>query len=133
MERLEAGGPLDPPVNAGRPGPDSAAGPGGRPSAAALGGPDGSDPAPPTGTVDVDPRAAAIRAAREAARGGGARLDGDAPAGPAAASAPSVDWSDEVASEDDVSLEESGLVGRPVVERLLGARLLEERPHEGGF
>ena len=43
------------------------------------------------------------------------------------------DWSDEVASEDDVSLEESGLVGRPVVERLLGARLLEERPHEGGF
>ena len=38
-----------------------------------------------------------------------------------------------MASEDDVSLEEAGLVGRPVVERLLGARLLEERAHEGGL
>lgn len=133
MERLEAGGPLDPPVNTGRPGPGAAAGSGRRPSASALGGPDVPDHAPPADAAAVDPRAAAIRAAREAARGGGARPDDGAPAGPVAASAPSVDWSDEVASEDDVSLEESGLVGRPVVERLLGARLLEERPHESGF
>jgi len=41
-----------------------------------------------------------------------------------------VGWADEVASEDDVALEDSGLVGRAVVERVLGGRLLEERAHE---
>ncbi|MCR8676419.1 hypothetical protein NWP10_11480, partial [Micrococcus sp. HG099] len=66
-----------------------------------------------------------IRAAREAAQGRGpARPAGN---GPAAPSAPAVGWEDEVASDDDVALEDSGLVGRAVVERVLGARLLEER------
>ena len=31
---------------------------------------------------------------------------------------------------DDVPLEDSGLVGRAVVERVLGGRLLEERPND---
>ena len=48
----------------------------------------------------------------------------------AAAAGPAVGWADEVASEDDVALEDSGLVGRAVVERVLGGRLLEERAHE---
>lgn len=147
MERLEAGGPLEPPVNApdtggtsstdgvpDTPAPDSPPSPStpsGRPSAAALGArtgapdPAGSSlpPAPPA----MDPRAAAIRAAREAAQG-----RGPAPAQrqAAASAGPAVGWADEVASEDDVALEDSGLVGRAVVERVLGGRLLEERAHE---
>ena len=39
-------------------------------------------------------------------------------------------WEDEVASDDDVPLEDSGLVGRAVFERVLGGRLLEERPND---
>jgi len=74
----------------------------------------------------MDPRAAAIRAAREAAQGRAPAR----PAAPATASSPAVAWTDEVASDDDVALEDSGLVGRAVVERVLGGRLLEERPHE---
>ncbi|MCG7422749.1 DNA polymerase III subunit gamma and tau, partial [Micrococcus sp. ACRRV] len=125
IERLRASGPLEPPVNA-RP-----AGQGGAREEQV---PAPVDAAPPA----EDPRAsgaraAAIQAAREAARGAGPRPADGAPGGPATASGPSVDWQDEVASDDDVALEDSGLVGRPVVERLLGARLLEERPLEPGL
>nr|WP_221433306.1 DNA polymerase III subunit gamma and tau [Micrococcus endophyticus] len=170
MERVRAGGPLEPPVNAAPPGgatppgggPGGGAGPsgpgsapgsdqgprpggapcdaqgpgapgpdaprGGRPSAAALGARPGGETGSPAGASappSLDARAAAIRAAREAAQGRGpARTAGT---GPAAPSAPAVGWEDEVASDDDVALEDSGLVGRAVVERVLGARLLEER------
>mgnify|MGYP002651553753 CR=1 FL=1 len=51
-------------------------------------------------------------------------------AGPAAPATSGVGWEDEVASDDDVPLEDSGLVGRAVVERVLGGRLLEERPND---
>nr|WP_298986528.1 DNA polymerase III subunit gamma and tau [uncultured Micrococcus sp.] len=149
MERLEAGGPLEPPVNARDAGGDGTVGPSsngpsassgpsgstappsGRPSPTALGArptgdgraaAGGEPPAPPA----MDPRAAAIRAAREAAQGRAPAR----PAAPATASSPAVAWTDEVASDDDVALEDSGLVGRAVVERVLGGRLLEERPHE---
>ena len=44
----------------------------------------------------------------------------------------SVDWSDEIPSDDDETIEDSGLAGRPVVERILGARLIEERSLDGG-
>ncbi|UBH24729.1 DNA polymerase III subunit gamma and tau [Micrococcus porci] len=148
MERLRASGPLEPPVNArpaGQggareeqvPAPVDAAPSPGRPSAASLGRPTG-DPQAAIAPPAEDPRAsgaraAAIQAAREAARGAGPRPADGAPGGPATASGPSVDWQDEVASDDDVALEDSGLVGRPVVERLLGARLLEERPLEPGL
>ncbi|MGW3945390.1 DNA polymerase III subunit gamma and tau [Micrococcus endophyticus] len=171
MERVRAGGPLEPPVNAAppggatpptgggpgggagpsgpgsTPGSDHGAGPGGapsdaqgpgapgpdaprgdRPSAAALGARPGGETGSPAGASappSLDARAAAIRAAREAAQGRGpARPAGN---GPTAPSAPAVGWEDEVASDDDVALEDSGLVGRAVVERVLGARLLEER------
>ena len=50
--------------------------------------------------------------------------------GPAAPATSGVGWEDEVASDDDVPLEDSGLVGRAVVERVLGGRLLEERPND---
>ncbi|MFC7401750.1 DNA polymerase III subunit gamma and tau [Citricoccus sp. GCM10030269] len=43
----------------------------------------------------------------------------------------SVDWNDDVPSDDDVTIEESGMAGRAVVERLLGARLIEERMLDG--
>lgn len=42
----------------------------------------------------------------------------------------SVDW-DDVPSDDDVTIEESGMAGRKVVERLLGGRLVEERMLDG--
>ncbi|MFL0420850.1 DNA polymerase III subunit gamma and tau [Micrococcus luteus] len=147
MERLRAGGPLEPPVNAGSgggsgtgggpgapggPGPDATPGSpaGGRPSAASLGArpadaePAGGASAPPS----LDARAAAIRAAREAAQGRGPARPADT--GPAAPATSGVGWEDEVASDDDVPLEDSGLVGRAVVERVLGGRLLEERPND---
>ena len=147
MERLRAGGPLEPPVNAGSsggggtgggpgapggPAPDASPGSpaGGRPSAASLGArpadvePAGGASAPPS----LDARAAAIRAAREAAQGRGPTRPADT--GPAAPATSGVGWEDEVASDDDVPLEDSGLVGRAVVERVLGGRLLEERPND---
>ncbi|MCD0172919.1 DNA polymerase III subunit gamma and tau [Micrococcus luteus] len=147
MERLRAGGPLEPPVNAGSsggggtgggpgapggPAPDASPGSpaGGRPSAASLGArpadvePAGGASAPPS----LDARAAAIHAAREAAQGRGPTRPADT--GPAAPATSGVGWEDEVASDDDVPLEDSGLVGRAVVERVLGGRLLEERPND---
>ena len=57
------------------------------------------------------------------------RVPGGVP-GPAAPATSGVGWEDEVASDDDVPLEDSGLVGRAVVERVLGGRLLEERPND---
>ncbi|HEY4615734.1 MAG TPA: hypothetical protein VIG75_09750, partial [Citricoccus sp.] len=58
---------------------------------------------------------------------------GERPASGPAPSAPprSVDWGDDVPSEDDVTIEESGMAGRKVVERLLGGRLVEERMLDG--
>ena len=104
--------------------------PGGRPSAADLSRPRGEEagggegPSSGSAKPGLDPRAAAVQAAREAARGRGPRPEPT----PQAAERPSVSWEDEVASDDDISLEESGLVGRAVVERILGARLIEELP-----
>ena len=43
----------------------------------------------------------------------------------------SLNWSDEVPSEDDITIEESGIAGRKVVERLLGGRFIEERMLDG--
>lgn len=142
LERMAEGGPAAPPVNEGPrtsgagPAETAAPAPEARPSAADLsrprpagmhGGADAAGAAPSSGgdRPALDPRAAAVQAAREAARGRGPRPEPTAPG----AAKPSVSWEDEVASDDDVRLEESGLVGRPVVERILGARLLEEIPN----
>ncbi|GAA4758551.1 DNA polymerase III subunit gamma and tau [Citricoccus nitrophenolicus] len=43
----------------------------------------------------------------------------------------SVSWGDEVPSEDDITIEESGIAGRKVVERLLAGRFIEERMLDG--
>ncbi|WMY78575.1 DNA polymerase III subunit gamma and tau [Citricoccus sp. I39-566] len=48
-----------------------------------------------------------------------------------AAASGSVSWGDEVPSEDDITIEESGIAGRKVVERLLGGRFIEERMLDG--
>ncbi|MEV4900015.1 DNA polymerase III subunit gamma and tau [Citricoccus sp. NPDC055426] len=48
-----------------------------------------------------------------------------------AAGSGSVSWGDEVPSEDDITIEESGIAGRKVVERLLGGRFIEERMLDG--
>ncbi|MEB7505983.1 DNA polymerase III subunit gamma and tau [Arthrobacter koreensis] len=59
-----------------------------------------------------------------AQRGGGA---------PAAAARGNVDlaYVEDVPSADDVTLEDSGLVGRKAIERILGGRLIEERSLDG--
>lgn len=145
MQRMAEGGSADPPVNegsggpggvpgSGAPGGPGAADPsqGGRPSAADLsrprGGEAGGDEEPSSGSERpaLDPRAAAVQAARDAARGRAPRPE---PTTPPHEAKPSVSWEDEVASDDDISLEESGFVGRAVVERILGARLIEEQPN----
>ncbi|MGP5319414.1 DNA polymerase III subunit gamma and tau [Arthrobacter rhombi] len=38
---------------------------------------------------------------------------------------------EDIPSDDDISIEESGVVGRPAIERLLNGRLIEERNHNG--
>ncbi|MDN5905353.1 MAG: hypothetical protein L0H86_06935, partial [Micrococcaceae bacterium] len=38
---------------------------------------------------------------------------------------------EDIPSDDDISIEESGMVGRPAIERLLNGRLIEERNHDG--
>ncbi|MDO5634692.1 MAG: DNA polymerase III subunit gamma and tau, partial [Micrococcus sp.] len=110
-----------PPSAASTPSASSAPSPSSAPSAEVS--PSNASSRPDPSTLS-SARTAAVEAAREAARGRG-------PARPperAQQSASSVDWEDEVASDDDVKLEESGLVGRTVVERVLGARLLNEQP-----
>ncbi|MGJ9403793.1 DNA polymerase III subunit gamma and tau [Arthrobacter sp. KK5.5] len=38
---------------------------------------------------------------------------------------------EDVPSDDDIAIEESGVVGRPAIERILNGRLIEERNHDG--
>ena len=56
-----------------------------------------------------------------AQRGGGAPVRGSRP----------VDYVEDVPSADDITLEDSGLVGRKAIERILGGRLIEERSLDG--
>ncbi|MGD6979130.1 MULTISPECIES: DNA polymerase III subunit gamma and tau [Citricoccus] len=97
------------------PTPGLPAGPAGNPGPGVGGNvPGPGSPAPGTGPAATGPAA-----------------DGHAPGG-AARPGPgrSVDW-DDVPSDDDVTIEESGMAGRKVVERLLGGRLVEERMLDG--
>jgi DNA polymerase-3 subunit gamma/tau len=41
-------------------------------------------------------------------------------------------YEEDVPSEDDVTIEESGVAGQAAVERILGGQLVEERPLNGG-
>jgi DNA polymerase-3 subunit gamma/tau len=52
---------------------------------------------------------------------------------PSAAARGKVDlaYVEDVPSADDVTLEDSGLVGRKAIERILGGRLIEERSLDG--
>jgi len=38
---------------------------------------------------------------------------------------------EDIPSDDDIAIEESGVVGRAAIERLLNGRLIEERNHDG--
>ena len=59
----------------------------------------------------------------EAAQRGG-------PAAPAAGRG-NVNLVEDIPSADDIRLEDSGLVGRKAIERILGGRLIEERSLDG--
>ena len=50
---------------------------------------------------------------------------------PSSAARGKVDLVEDVPSADDVTLEDSGLVGRKAIERILGGRLIEERGLDG--
>ncbi len=60
---------------------------------------------------------------------------GMAPGGGATPPRPRTDveskYVEDIPSDDDISIEESGVVGRPAIERLLNGRLIEERNHDG--
>ena len=43
----------------------------------------------------------------------------------------SLSYVEDIPSEDDVAIEDSGLVGRAAIERILGGRLVEERSLDG--
>ena len=58
-----------------------------------------------------------------AQRGGGAPVRGSRPVDSA--------YVEDVPSADDITLEDSGLVGRKAIERILGGRLIEERSLDG--
>ncbi|MCC9177275.1 DNA polymerase III subunit gamma and tau [Arthrobacter sp. zg-Y750] len=58
-----------------------------------------------------------------AQRGGGAPVRGSRPVDSA--------YVEDVPSADDITLEDSGLVGRKAIERILGGRLIEERSVDG--
>ena len=58
-----------------------------------------------------------------AQRGGGAPVRGSRPVDSA--------YVEDVPSADDITLEDSGLVGRKAIERILGGRLIEERSIDG--
>lgn len=48
-----------------------------------------------------------------------------------ASPASAVHWDEDVPSDEDETIESSGLAGRAVVERLLNARLIDERNPDG--
>jgi DNA polymerase-3 subunit gamma/tau len=52
-------------------------------------------------------------------------------AAPAGGDAVDSKYVEDIPSDDDIAIEESGVVGRPAIERLLNGRLIEERNHDG--
>ena len=52
-------------------------------------------------------------------------------AAPAGRGTVDLGYVEDVPSADDVALEDSGLVGRKAIERILGGRLIEERSLDG--
>ena len=68
------------------------------------------------------------------ARSGGPAAGARAGGGAATQTAPGdveSRYVEDIPSDDDISIEESGVVGRPAIERLLNGRLIEERNHDG--
>ncbi|MGO4383545.1 hypothetical protein AB4Y80_04860, partial [Specibacter sp. RAF43] len=96
----------------------------------------GSDQSPRGGAPDVSARAASSR--KQAPPVPGEKISmyqrlansAEAQAGRAQAPARALEtqYADDVPSPDDVTLEESGVVGQAAVERILGGALIEERP-----
>lgn len=67
---------------------------------------------------------------RHAAHIAAAQADSTAVVSPVAAGATTASDEDFVPSDDDVAVEHSGLQGRAMIEKILGGRLVEERPHQ---
>ncbi|GAA4379795.1 DNA polymerase III subunit gamma and tau [Paeniglutamicibacter cryotolerans] len=58
---------------------------------------------------------------------------GNAPSAPEPGRAVESKYVEDIPSDDDIAIEESGVVGRPAIERLLNGRLIEERDHQGNI
>ncbi|MCQ1946519.1 MULTISPECIES: DNA polymerase III subunit gamma and tau [unclassified Arthrobacter] len=81
-------------------------------------------PAAPSGGAPNQPLSRYQKLLNEAAqRGGGAPVRGSRPVDST--------YVEDVPSADDITLEDSGLVGRKAIERILGGRLIEERSLDG--
>lgn len=81
-------------------------------------------PATPAGGSSGQPLSRYQKLLNEAAqRGGGGPVRGSRPVDSA--------YVEDVPSADDITLEDSGLVGRKAIERILGGRLIEERSLDG--
>ena len=133
--RTQAGAPAPPTGASTQPSSASSGTPAAAPSASSPTGP--SAPVQPS---TPDPAASAPQVGSTGARPSSGGYGSGGATGAAHSSggvnAPggngSVDWSEETPSDDDETIEDSGLAGRPVVERILGARLIEERSLDGG-
>ncbi|MCC3289349.1 DNA polymerase III subunit gamma and tau [Arthrobacter sp. zg-Y1110] len=83
-----------------------------------------TSPAAPAGGAPNQPLSRYQKLLNEAAqRGGGAPVRGSRPVDST--------YVEDVPSADDITLEDSGLVGRKAIERILGGRLIEERSLDG--
>ncbi|MCQ1993802.1 DNA polymerase III subunit gamma and tau [Arthrobacter sp. zg-Y1171] len=83
-----------------------------------------TSPAAPSGGAPNQPLSRYQKLLNEAAqRGGGAPVRGSRPVDST--------YVEDVPSADDITLEDSGLVGRKAIERILGGRLIEERSLDG--
>ncbi|MCQ1951639.1 DNA polymerase III subunit gamma and tau [Arthrobacter sp. zg-Y238] len=81
-------------------------------------------PAAPAGGAPNQPLSRYQKLLNEAAqRGGGSPVRGSRPVDST--------YVEDVPSADDITLEDSGLVGRKAIERILGGRLIEERSLDG--
>lgn len=89
------------------------------PGPGTRGGTDGTPPAGQRGVTDATPTAGPRVAAASAAAPSAATAS--------AATAPRVE-DDDAPSPDDEDAEDSGLMGIPVIERLLGGRVIDEEP-----
>ncbi|MGG5752688.1 DNA polymerase III subunit gamma and tau [Zafaria sp. Z1313] len=128
--------PIPPPAWAGSALPPSFQSPGSTGSGAATEAPASDAPAP--GGQKRMSRYQQLLSQSQGGAGAPARTQQPAPAGPQGPggrfgrpNAVDSTYVEDIPSDDDITIEESGVVGRPAIERILNGRLIEERRPDG--